>query len=176
MWTLFSLSDITYFWDVMNHSTSFSYFMLRSKHCHLPVGWQIASRTWQEKCGQTAGPAVKSRSFKVTTSKNACAKRAKPTLETETLAVGGKGAKLAASWASLTWAKLLDPPVAGAGVDGQEVFVPGDFGIWVTAGGTQHGGGSSALHHFELRAHVNVWEAWGEQVVCGREESKKKEN
>lgn len=55
--------------------------------------------------------------------------------------------------------------MAGAGVDGQEVFVPGDLGIWVAAGGTQHGGRASALHHFELRAHVDVWEAWWEQVV-----------
>lgn len=81
------------------------------------------------------------------------------------------------SWlvpASLTWAKLLYPSITCTGVNGQEVFVPGDFGIWVTAGGTQHGGRSSALHHFELRAHVDVWESWWEQVVCGREESKKK--
>lgn len=68
---------------------------------------------------------------------------------------------------ALTWAKLLYPSITCTGVNGKEVFVPGDFGIWVPAGGTQHGGRSSALHHFELRAHVNVGEAWWKQVLCG---------
>lgn len=83
------------------------------------------------------------------------------------------GGKNVQSWlvpASLTWAELLYPSITCTGINGQEVFVPGDFGIWVTAGGTQHSGRSSALHHFELRAHVNVGEAWWEQVVCGRAE------
>lgn len=53
MRTLFSLSNMTYFWDVMNHLNSFGYFMLPNKICHLPVGRQIACRTWPEKCGIT---------------------------------------------------------------------------------------------------------------------------
>lgn len=68
----------------------------------------------------------------------------------------------------LTRAELLDAPVAGCGVHGQEVLEPGDFGIGVTAGSTEHGGRAGLFHHLQLRAHVNGREAGGEVVFCKR--------
>lgn len=68
----------------------------------------------------------------------------------------------------LTRAELLDSPIAGCSVDGQEVLEPGDFGIRVTTGSTEHCGCAGLFHHLQLRAHVNGWEASWEVVFCKR--------
>ena len=51
------------------------------------------------------------------------------------------------------------------GVDGEEVFEPGDVGVGVAAGGTEHGGGARSLHHFQLWAHVYGGEPRGQLVL-----------
>lgn len=75
------------------------------------------------------------------------------------------------TWASLTWAQLLDASITRTGVNGQEVLVPGDFRVGVAAGSTEHRSRSSALHHLELRAHVDVGKTRREQVLCEEKRS-----
>lgn len=69
----------------------------------------------------------------------------------------------------LTRAELLDSPIAGGSVDGQEVLEPGDFGVRVPTGSTEHRGCAGLLHHLQLRAHVDGREASWEVVFCKRE-------
>lgn len=47
----------------------------------------------------------------------------------------------------VTWSQLFDSPVVVTGVDGQEVFEPGNVRVGVAAGGAEHRGGTGAFHH-----------------------------
>lgn len=70
MRALFSGYTMTYFWGAVIDLTSFADFMLQNK-------LRNACITWPEECGVTPKPwtSVPSRSFRMTTSKNACAKK-----------------------------------------------------------------------------------------------------
>lgn len=71
-----------------------------------------------------------------------------------------------------TWSELLDASIVVGGVDGQEIFEPGDIWVRVAAGGTEHGGRASSLYHFQLGAHVNGGETSRQLVLCeNREET-----
>lgn len=73
----------------------------------------------------------------------------------------------------LTWSELFDATLAGAGVDRQEVFEPGDLGVRDATGSAQHGGRPCPLHHFQLRAHVYTREAKWQQVLWKHQEKEK---
>lgn len=60
---------------------------------------------------------------------------------------------------------MFDAPVAAADVHGKHVLEPGDFWVWVSAGGTQHRGCSGLFNHLQLGAHINGGEAVGDLVL-----------
>lgn len=64
----------------------------------------------------------------------------------------------------LTWSKLFDATLAGAGIDREEVFEPWDLWVRDAAGSAQHGGCPCPLHHLQLRTHVYAGEAERQQV------------
>ncbi len=65
----------------------------------------------------------------------------------------------------ITWSELFDAAVVVTGVDREEVFEPGNVWVWVTASSAEHGGGTGALHHLELRAHIYGGETWGQLIL-----------
>lgn len=72
---------------------------------------------------------------------------------------------LLASRREITWSELFDAAVVVTGVDREEVFEPGNVWVGVTASSTEHGGGTSALHHLELGAHIYGGETWGQLIL-----------
>lgn len=74
-------------------------------------------------------------------------------------------ASLLASRREITWSELFDAAVVVTGVDREEVFEPGNVWVGVTASSTEHGGGTSALHHLELGAHIYGGETWGQLIL-----------
>ncbi len=65
----------------------------------------------------------------------------------------------------ITWSELFDAAVVVTGVDREEVFEPGNVRVRVTASSAEHGGGTGALHHLELRAHIYGGETWGQLIL-----------
>lgn len=65
----------------------------------------------------------------------------------------------------ITWSKLFDASVVVTRVDWEEVFEPGNVWVGVPASSTEHGGGTGALDHLELRAHVYGGETCGQLIL-----------
>lgn len=65
-----------------------------------------------------------------------------------------------------TWTKLFNAPVAAADVHRKHVLEPGYLRVRVSAGCTQHGGGSGLFNHLQLGTHIDGGEAMGDLVLC----------